>query len=126
MSIDQYIDESLTFITALENHHWFEETHIFPVLARKMPQFQSASEGGVKAAELLQHHEEIHKGMDLTGTYLTQCKKGEKDFEPRVMKEKMDTWGEVLWKHLDKEVETLGAGNVRKYLTLEEVKRVPM
>ena len=42
------------------------------------------------------------------------------------MKEKMDSWGEVLWKHLDQEVETLGAENMRKYWTLDEMKRMPM
>jgi len=44
----------------------------------------------------------------------------------RVLREKMDSWGEVLWKHLDQEVETLGAENMRKYWTLEEMRKMPM
>lgn len=91
-----------------------------------MPEFQADGKGGKKAAELLQQHKEIHKGMEVFETYLSQCKTGEKDFELRVLKEKMDTWAEVLWKHLDQEVKTLGAENVRQYFTLEEIRKIPM
>jgi len=38
----------------------------------------------------------------------------------------MESWGEVLWTHLDQEVETLGANNMRKYWTKEEIARIPM
>ncbi|CAN8096862.1 unnamed protein product [Discula destructiva] len=126
MSIRQFIEQGLSFLSHLETHHSIEETYIFPVLARKMPEFQAGGKGGKKAAELLQQHREIHRGMDLMETYLNQSKKGETDFDMRVLREKMDTWAAVLWKHLDQEVETLGADNVRKYFTLEEVRKIPM
>lgn len=125
MSIKQYIDQGLSFISHLETHHGIEETYIFPVLARKMPEFQSATKNK-KAAELLVQHQQIHKGMEAFETYLKQCIKGEKDFEMRVLKDQMDTWADVLKTHLDQEVETLGAENVRKYFTLEEVRKIPM
>lgn len=125
MSLKKYIDEGLQFITYLTNHHNIEETYIFPVLARKMPEFHSGGKGK-KAAELLQQHKDIHKGMDAMEEYLRGCRKGEVDLEMAVLKAKMDTWGAVLWKHLDQEVEALGAENVRKYLTIEEVRKVPM
>lgn len=129
MSIKQFIDQGLSFISHLETHHNIEETYIFPVLARKMPEFQSgggSGKGGKKAAELLQQHKEIHVGMDLLEEYLRGCREGKYDMEMRVLKEKMDTWGAVLWKHLDQEVKTLEADNVRRYFSLEEVKRIPM
>ena len=129
MSLKQYIDEGLQFIRYLTTHHNIEETYIFPVLARKMPEFQSGSgsgKGGRRAAELLQQHKEIHKGMDVMEAYLRQCRNGEVELEMSVLKAKMDTWGAVLWKHLDQEVETLGAENVRKYWTIEEIRRIPM
>lgn len=125
MSLKQYIDQGLEFISHLTTHHNIEETYIFPVLARKMPEFQSNGKGK-RAAELLQQHKEIHKGMDLMEQYLTKCRNRELDMEMSVLKAKMDTWGRVLWKHLDQEVETLGAENMRKYWTVEEIRRIPM
>jgi len=75
-----------------------------------MPEFKD----GRNAAELLRQHKEIHDGMDVFEEYLDKCRSGEIELELRVMKEKMDSWGEVLWKHLDQEVKTLGAENMRK------------
>lgn len=42
------------------------------------------------------------------------------------MKFLMDTFGGVLWAHLEDEVRALGAENMRKYWTLEEMRRMPM
>jgi hemerythrin-like domain-containing protein len=125
MSIKQFIDQGLQFIQHLEAHHGIEETYVFPELAKKMPEFQAADKSH-KAAELLLQHKQIHKGMDVFDKYLRDCARGEKDFEMRVLKEQMDTWADVLRTHLDQEVETLGAENMRKYYTLEEVRRLPM
>lgn len=128
MSLKQFLDQGLAFISHLTTHHNIEETYIFPVLARKMPEFQAGGGSGKnrRAAELLRQHEEIHKGMDLTEAYLRACKAREVDFEMGVLREKLDSWGAVLWKHLDQEVRTLGADNVRRYFTLDEVRRIPM
>ncbi len=35
-------------------------------------------------------------------------------------------WGDVLWKHLDQEVKTLGAESMRKYWTLADMRRLSM
>ncbi|KAF3770291.1 hypothetical protein M406DRAFT_320309 [Cryphonectria parasitica EP155] len=126
MGLKQFLDEGLSLISHLTTHHNIEETYVFPVLARKMPEFQAGGRGGRKAAELLQQHKEIHKGMDGMEDYLRRCRNGETDLEMSVLRTQMDTWGEVLWKHLDQEVKTLGADNVRRYFTLDEVKRIPM
>ena len=42
------------------------------------------------------------------------------------MKKILDSFGAVLWQHLDDEVKELGAENMRKYWTLEEMRRMPM
>lgn len=135
MTLKQFLDQGLAFISHLTTHHGIEETYIFPVLARKMPEFQAGSskagkgaKGGPnkKAAELLQQHKEIHRGMDEMEAYLRACRGGEADLEMSVLRAKMDSWGTVLWTHLDQEVRALGAENVRKYFTLEEVRRIPM
>ena len=100
-------------------HHGIEEQHIFPILARKMPAFQ-------EELHLLTQHKEIHKGLDLFEAYLLACKKGERELRMEEMKELMDTFGTVLWQHLDDEVEQLGAENMRKYWTLKEVNDIPI
>jgi len=92
------------------------------VLAQKMPEFKA----GKNAAELLRQHKEIHKGMDVFQAYLRSCKTGQEDFELSTLKTKMDSWGEVLWTHLDQEVKTLGAENMRKYWTVAEMRSMPM
>ncbi|KAK6584392.1 hypothetical protein PZA11_002616 [Diplocarpon coronariae] len=110
------------FCSHLSTHHAIEEQHIFPVLAQKMPEFKQ----GKNAAELLRQHEEIHRGMDAFEEYLKRCRSGETELQLSLLKEKMDSWGTVLWAHLDQEVKTLGAENMRRYWTVEEMKRMPM
>lgn len=68
----------------------------------------------------------IHEGMDEFEDYLNRVLSGEESMEMGRMKEKMDSWGEVLWKHLDEEVVTLRAENMRRYWSKEEMRRMPM
>lgn len=120
------INDGLAFISQLEMHHSIEETYIFPILARRMPEFRTDGKGGKGAAELLQQHREIHDGMEGMREYLRACRDGEKELDMSTLKAQMENWGSVLWKHLDQEVETLGAENMRKYWTVEEIRRIPM
>lgn len=122
LSLRQFLSVGLQFCSHLATHHAIEEQHIFPVLATKMSEFKA----GKNAAELLRQHHEIHKGMDVFEDYLNKCRSGETELELKVLKEKMDSWGEVLWTHLDQEVKTLAAENMRKYWSLEEMRRMPM
>jgi len=64
--------------------------------------------------------------MDEFEKYLEEVRSGERELELSVLKTKMDSWGTVLWTHLDQEVKTLGAENMRRYWTLEEMRRMPM
>lgn len=122
LSLKQFLSTGLQFCSHLTTHHGIEEQHIFPVLAAKMPEFKQ----GRNAAELLRQHKEIHKGMDVFEAYLDKVRSGEEELQLSVLKTKMDSWGAVLWKHLDQEVKTLGAENMRKYWTVEEMRRMPM
>lgn len=124
MSLKSFLNEGLQFIRHLTAHHNIEEAYFFPVLARKMPEFKAGKGNG--AAELLRQHREIHKGMDVFEEYLKACKSGETELQLSVLKTKMESWGTVLWTHLDQEVKTLGAENMRKYWTLDEMKNMPM
>ena len=84
-----------------------------------MPVFQ-------KEMELLEQHKQIHEGLEKLEEYIRDCRRGEKELRLGEMGKIMDGFGEVLWKHLDEEVKTLGAENMRKYWTLAEMKRMPM
>ncbi len=79
-----------------------------------------------KELELLTQHKEIHKGMDKMEAYLDDCKAGKRDLRMEELKEIMDSFGTVLWEHLSDEVRQLSPDNMRKYWSLEEVKRLPM
>ena len=119
MSIRQYIQTGLQFCHHLTMHHNIEEQHVFPLLAKKMPAFQ-------RELELVGHHKQIHKGLEKLEEYLESCRGGETELRLDRMKTILDSFGEVLLTHLDEEVKELGAENMRKYWTVDEVRRLPM
>ena len=79
-----------------------------------------------KELQLLTQHKEIHKGLDKLEAYVDDCKAGTRELRMDELKEIMDSFGEVLWAHLQDEVEQLSAENMSKYWSLEEVRRLPM
>ncbi|SMR61410.1 unnamed protein product [Zymoseptoria tritici ST99CH_3D1] len=119
MSIRQFLSLGDSFCRMLEMHHGIEEQHIFPLLARKMPQFQ-------KSHELLTQHVVIHKGLDELDAYLVACKTGERELRLEEMKGVMDGFGTVLWEHMDDEVRALRAENMSQFWTREEMARLPI
>lgn len=119
MSIRNYLSMADQFCHHLTVHHTIEEQHIFPILARKMPAFK-------KELELLTQHKRIHEGLEKFEEYIGQCRTGEKELRMEEVKEMMDTFGTVLWEHLDDEVKQLRAENMRKFWTMEEMRRMPM
>ena len=119
MSIRQFLALGDQFCSSLTVHHGIEERYIFPVLAERMPSFKDQE-------HLKKQHEGIHAGLDVFEKYLKDCRSGEKELRLRdEMKGIMDTFGEVLWKHLDDEVEELKAENMRKFWTAKEVQAIP-
>jgi len=87
------------------------------ILARKMPAFRNE-------LELLTQHKQIHKGMAQMEAYVTRCRSGEDDFRMGELKAIMDGFGDVLWTHLNEEVNELRAENMRKYWTKAEMARM--
>ena len=79
-----------------------------------------------KELELLSQHKEIHKGMDKMEQYLNDCRSGKQDLQMGELKKIMDSFGTVLWEHLNDEVQQLSVDNMRKHWSLDEVKRLPM
>jgi hemerythrin-like domain-containing protein len=119
MSIRQFISTGLQFCRNLGFHHGIEEQHVFPMLAARMPAFQ-------RELLLLTQHKQIHAGMDKMEEYLERCQSGEQELRLAELKEVMDGFGKVLWEHLDQEVKELGAENMRKYWSMDEMRTMPM
>ncbi|RYN78772.1 hypothetical protein AA0120_g10823 [Alternaria tenuissima] len=128
-SLSSFLDVALHFCTHLKGHHDLEETYYFPILARKMPCF-------TKEMEMPSQHKQIHGGLLELKRFLERkqrdLEKGQKmessngqEFEWERMKGIMDTFGDALWRHLDEEVEMLGAENMRRYWTLDEMRCMP-
>ncbi len=84
-----------------------------------MPAFQ-------KELELLTQHKQIHNGLDKFESYIDDCKAGKRDMRMDELKNIMDSFGTVLWAHLQDEVDQLSVDNMRKYWSLDEVRRLPM
>ena len=91
-----------------------EERKLSPVLARRMPAFR-------EELELLSQHKQIHEGLDKFEIYLKEVKTAERDLSLGEMKKILDSFGAVLWSHLDDEVEQLSPGNMRKYWSVDEM-----
>lgn len=119
MSIRQFLSLGDQFCHHLTIHHTIEEQHIFPVLARKMTCFQENQ-------AMLTDHKGIHEGVNQLEGYIADVKSGEKELDLRELKRVMDGFGETLWGHLDSEVRNLGAENMRRFWTVEEMGRMPM
>lgn len=138
MSIRQFLNTGSEFAHHLTMHHTIglppflvlafccrlltvvvEEQHIFPVLAQRMPAFK-------KELELLTQHKQIHNGLEKFEAYIDDCKAGKRDMRMEELKEIMDTFGTVLWAHLQDELDQLSVDNMRKYWSLDEVRRLPM
>jgi len=119
MSLRQLLSMGDDFCHHLTIHHTIEERHIFPVLAKKMPAFK-------KELELLDQHKQIHEGLEVFEDWLRDVRSGEKDARMDEMKTILDGFGTVLWQHLDDEVKQLGAENMRKYWTKQEMPTLPM
>lgn len=117
VSMRGFISAGLQLCQHINVHHAIEEQHIFPELAERMPMF--------KENEFLKkQHEEIHEGIEKTQAYLEACQYGERELRMSELKDIMDSYGKVLWEHLDAEVHTLGAETMRKYWTKEEILRM--
>jgi Hemerythrin HHE cation binding domain len=107
----------------LDAHHSIEEyspnttglmtrTYIFPILAERMPQFK-------QDGDHLKEHEGIHKGLDEYVAYIKKCRKDSKDWDGEKMKNIMDSFRDILFKHLDHEVESLSGENLKKVKLLD-------
>lgn len=114
----------LAYLVELTLHHTIEERHIFPILAKRMPSFRNDEahikshhgihEGPLRSLmfkfEVLEFWEWINSaavlitGLDKLGQLLHKWKVEPSAYSPQEMRESLDSWREVLFKHLDEEV----------------------
>lgn len=114
LSLGQYLSYGLQLCRALTVHHTIEEEYVFPELAKRMPIFGNQD-------QLINQHHEIHIGLERMEAYLRACLNGEKELRMDEMKAIMDSFGDVLWTHLDLEVKQLQADSMRRYWSKQEI-----
>lgn len=114
ISMRQYLSYALQLCRQLTMHHTIEEQYVFPELAVRMPIFGDQD-------NLVNQHHEIHEGLEKMEAYVRDCLHGEKELRMDEMKTIMDSFGDVLWNHLDLEVKQLQADSMRRYWSKEEI-----
>ncbi|GAA5970018.1 hypothetical protein JCM11641_000235 [Rhodosporidiobolus odoratus] len=117
LTLPDFMDVAESFLRHLEGHHGIEERYIFPVLAKRMPQF---------ADEHQEEHDTIHEGMYKFEVLVEKYRSEPSSYSPEEFRANLAAWGPVLFYHLNAEVATLKPDILRRYWTLEEVKRLPM
>nr|XP_031860142.1 uncharacterized protein CI109_004507 [Kwoniella shandongensis]KAA5527214.1 hypothetical protein CI109_004507 [Kwoniella shandongensis] len=124
MTLPRFLREAQQLSQHLDMHHRIEETYIFPVLAKKMPQFK---QGGRESGEHLKKHKKIHDGIDKYDKYLKEGLANPSKYDAAELRAILDGFREVLFSHLDEEVKDLGAESMKAAgWTLDEIRRVPM
>ncbi|KAJ7703144.1 hemerythrin HHE cation binding domain-containing protein [Mycena rosella] len=121
LSLGLYLEMAKRLNSHLTMHHTIEERHIFPILAKRMPQFSTETE-----AAHIDSHKGIHTGLDELATLVVKFKTQPSSYSPAEMRACLDGFREVLFSHLDEEVSDLRGENMKKYWTLEELESIPM
>ncbi|PAV18412.1 hypothetical protein PNOK_0525400 [Pyrrhoderma noxium] len=119
MTLQMYLREAEALKKHLEGHHTIEERYIFPELAKKMPSFAMDEQH-------LKSHEGIHDGLVRLSSLIHEFKENPSTYSPQRMRDCLDSFRDVLMKHLDEEVADLQPDNLKKYWTLEELERIPI
>lgn len=70
-------------------------------------------------------HAELHKGLDVMQAYVHGVHRGEYPLRREGLRRIMDSFGDLLWSHMDEEVVELGAENMSRFWSKDEVARLP-
>ncbi|KAL1748767.1 hypothetical protein HDZ31DRAFT_79383 [Schizophyllum fasciatum] len=116
-NLNLYLRSAGSFIEHLNMHHTIEERFWFPYLAKRMPQFSHKERG-----EHVVSHEGIHKGLDDLSALVRKYRADNTLYSPEDMRACLDSFKEVLFRHLDQEVEDLKGSNLKKYWKYEELR----
>ncbi|KAG6138700.1 hypothetical protein E4U22_004326 [Claviceps purpurea] len=116
---EEFLLSAISLVDEINGHHTTEETHIFPHLATRMPEFDS------RRGQLVQQHAVIHRGLVDFEDYVQDCLNGQV-LEMDVLREKMDSWGSALMQHMDEEVRMLKADRMIRIWTKDEMQHLPI
>ncbi|KZW01810.1 hypothetical protein EXIGLDRAFT_716458 [Exidia glandulosa HHB12029] len=114
MSLSMYLAQIVSFKRHLEGHHGIEEAYIFPRLAMRMKEFDDDEKHK-------NSHKGIHDGLDKLSELIHKWRLDASSYSPTELRACLDTWRDVLFRHLDEEVVDLKGSNMRKYWSLEEM-----
>ena len=106
------IELGLSFCNFLKKHHDYEEKHVYPPLAKRMPQFK-------KHDHLKDQHEEIDSAIASIKDYLMECRHDDDMFEAGELNRMMDGIQDTLLAHLDDEVDSMRAEAMCKHWTVD-------
>ncbi|KAJ3515254.1 hypothetical protein NLJ89_g1879 [Agrocybe chaxingu] len=123
LSLAHYLETAKTMNRHLKMHHTIEERYVFPILGKKMPQFAKENEDVTQSPPsynapilgLVKLEKLVDKWIDEPSTY-----------SPKEMRDCLDSFRDVLFHHLDEEVEDIRGENLKKYFTLQEVAGLPI
>jgi len=118
-SLSGYLYRISQFIQHITNHHNVEESYFFPLLAKRMPEF--GPNQNHKDA-----HKQIHAGLDKLLELVHKYRQDQTSYSPEEMKACLESFQDVLKRHLREEVESLKGENMKKYFTWEEYNKLPM
>ncbi|CAA7261621.1 unnamed protein product [Cyclocybe aegerita] len=121
LSLAHYLETAKTMNHHLTMHHAIEERYVFPILTKKMPQFAKENEG----AHIISH-QGIHEGLVKLEKLVDKWTDEPATYSPEEMRDCLDSFRDVLFHHLDEEVEDLRGENLKKYFTLQEVTALPI
>lgn len=108
------------FCSHLDGHHRIEEAHVFPLLAKKMPQFKHNA-----AHE--KEHEVMHAALVKLAYHMRAVQQHETPWSTHEILGLTKTLEEALFPHLEAEEESLKGYNMRKAgFTLQELKAIPL
>lgn len=84
----------LVVIDAVRDHHEYEETFIFPVLDKRIPE----------VAGNLEQHKSFHEGMDIFKQYMTAVKDGKEEYDGEKTRQLCKGFADSMVRHLHDEV----------------------
>ncbi|KAF9529354.1 hypothetical protein CPB83DRAFT_852521 [Crepidotus variabilis] len=116
LSLTDYLDTARSLDHHLTMHHTIEERFFFPRLAKKLPQFDKNSQDRAH----LESHEGIHQGLVNLMALVSKFEEDQTSYSPVEMRACLDSFRDVLFNHLDEEVEDLKGSNLKKHFTLQE------
>lgn len=125
MTVRDFMRLAEDFLMHLEFHHSIEEQcvavscllcvndanpsfsrrHIFPILAKRMPQFR---------VDHQEEHDTIHKGMHELRWLAKRFKLDPTAYSPDEFRQNLVSWGPLLFYHLDAEVASLKPDILRR------------